>query len=103
MKLTQRNAAPCCCDDEHLKNRNFVARRWNRSEESEWQRGDSDGDDFNELNAFAKRIKSHGFTITAMAFQDAYNFDIERLRRCSLHVSNGKKTMPFCARYLTCT
>ena len=33
--------------------------------------------------------------------QDAMNFDVERLRRCSLHVFKNGKTMPFCAAYLT--
>jgi uncharacterized radical SAM superfamily Fe-S cluster-containing enzyme len=36
-----------------------------------------------------------------MAFQDAYNIDIERLRRCSLHVYSDGKIIPFCVRYLT--
>ena len=60
-----------------------------------------DRDDFSELNAFAARLKSHGLTITAMAFQDAHNLDIERLRRCSLHVSENGNTIPFCAKYIT--
>ena len=106
MKLTPGREVSCCGDDAHLKNRNFVARRWNRSENSDEDYSDSE--DFTELNAFAKRIISHGFTITAMAFQDAYNLDIERLRRCSLHVSECGDTMltgsnmaPFCAKYLS--
>ena len=99
MKLTPKDPAPCCGGDEHLKNRNYIARRWNRSEKSEAET--SDTDDFSELNSFATRIRSHGFTITAMAFQDAYNMDIERLRRCSLHVSEDGKTKPFCAKYMT--
>jgi uncharacterized radical SAM superfamily Fe-S cluster-containing enzyme len=36
-----------------------------------------------------------------MAFQDAMNLDIERLRRCSLHVYDGGVLKPFCARYIT--
>jgi hypothetical protein len=36
-----------------------------------------------------------------MAFQDAYTLDVERLRRCSLHVYKDGKTIPFCVRYLT--
>ena len=39
--------------------------------------------------------KSHGFTITSMAFQDAGNLDIERLRQCSLHVYKDGKKIPF--------
>lgn len=98
LKLTPKTPAPCCSGDSHLKNRNFVARRWNRSAQSE---ADSCGcDDYSELSAFATRLKSHGFTITAMAFQDAYNLDLERLRRCSLHVSSGGNMIPFCARYI---
>ncbi|MCL2125337.1 MAG: radical SAM protein [Oscillospiraceae bacterium] len=162
LKLTVRSEAPCCGEDEHLKNRNFVARRWNRTEpevaddgggvgdgggvcgahnvgdcEGKGSIDDDDVGDGNsegasdgnsvsasdgvsvdandgnsvgvmELDAFARRLKSHGFTITAMAFQDAYNLDIERLRRCSLHVSVRRDDssgvdglVPFCARYMT--
>jgi uncharacterized radical SAM superfamily Fe-S cluster-containing enzyme len=54
-----------------------------------------------DMDAFLGRIKSHGFTITAMAFQDAYTLDSERLRRCSLHVYRDGRVIPFCARYLT--
>jgi len=36
-----------------------------------------------------------------MAFQDAGNIDLERLRRCSLHVFDDGKFVPFCAYYLT--
>ena len=53
------------------------------------------------LDGFARRARSHAFTITAMAFQDAMNLDVERLRRCSLHVFEQGRIMPFCSRYLT--
>ena len=36
-----------------------------------------------------------------MAFQDAGNLDIERLRQCSLHVYKDGKHIPFCAYYLS--
>jgi uncharacterized radical SAM superfamily Fe-S cluster-containing enzyme len=52
------------------------------------------------MEQFAARVKSHGFTITAMAFQDAATLDIARLRQCSLHVFDGGKHVPFCAYYL---
>jgi len=37
-----------------------------------------------------------------MAFQDAWNIDLERLQLCCIHViaANGKR-IPFCAYYLT--
>jgi uncharacterized radical SAM superfamily Fe-S cluster-containing enzyme len=43
----------------------------------------------------------NGFTITAMSFQDAYTIDLERLRRCSVHIYENGRTIPFCARYMT--
>ena len=54
-----------------------------------------------DLDDFLRQAKTRSFTVTAMAFQDAYNLDIERIRRCSLHVYEDGKFMPFCARYLT--
>ena len=99
LKLSTNRNRSCCEDDAHLRNRRFVARRWNRSVDGD--DATTDNDDFTELDAFARRIKSHGFTITAMAFQDAFNLDIGRLRRCSLHVSDGGMMIPFCAKYLT--
>lgn len=57
--------------------------------------------DITSMEGFLKRAKSHGFTITSMAFQDAGNLDIERLRQCSLHVYKDGKKIPFCAYYLS--
>jgi hypothetical protein len=109
MPLTPKPRADCCAADDgraHLKNRNFVARRWKRTtaEDTGATQDGKDsccGDGLIQLDSFLGRVKSHGFTITAMAFQDAYTLDIERLRRCSLHVYQDGKTVPFCARYLT--
>ena len=42
------------------------------------------------------------FTLSAMAFQDAYTFDLERIRRCHIHiVTEEGKRVPFCAYNLT--
>ena len=77
-----------------LKNRQFVARRWLREESIDQEV------DTTSLEGFYSRLKSHGFTITAMAFQDAYTVDINRLRHCSLHIYHEGKIMPFCLRYI---
>jgi uncharacterized radical SAM superfamily Fe-S cluster-containing enzyme len=107
MRLTPKAegcACGCSCNPDdgraHIKNRNFVSRRWKRSATNSGQECCSNND-YSDMDAFLGRIKSHGFTITAMAFQDAYTLDIERLRRCSLHVFKDGRTIPFCARYLT--
>lgn len=72
---TQPEPESCCCEEESV--------------------------DITSMEGFLKRAKSHGFTITSMAFQDAGNLDIERLRQCSLHVYKDGKKIPFCAYYLS--
>ena len=81
------------------KNRAFVARRWLRGrQEAEAEGWDGASMD---MDWFVSRVRSHGFTLTSMAFQDAGNLDIERLRQCSLHVYKDGALKPFCAHYLT--
>ncbi|MDR1329059.1 MAG: radical SAM protein [Oscillospiraceae bacterium] len=102
MKLTKKyDPDACCAADAHLKNRSFVARRWTRPDELNGLAAQSGDTDYRDMSAFLSRVKSHGFTISAMAFQDAWTLDLERLRRCSLHVADGARVTPFCARYLT--
>lgn len=89
---------PCCGPATPAQNRAFVARRWQRPAPG----GPCcAGDDLRDMDTFLARVRSHGFTVTAMAFQDAGTLDLERLRRCSLHVFDDGRLVPFCARYLT--
>ncbi|MDO4581923.1 MAG: radical SAM protein [Bacillota bacterium] len=86
------------------QNREYVGRHWQRKEPEGCCCGPQAAQqelDVASLEGFAQRASSHGFTITAMAFQDAMNLDIERLRRCSLHVYHNGRLIPFCCRYLT--
>lgn len=86
------------------QNRDYVARHWTRSpeaEQSEHADEPPSGGDARSLDALLSRIRTNSFTLTAMAFQDAMNLDIERLLHCSLHVWHDYKLKPFCARYLT--
>ena len=79
---TDTSGEGCCCDDDQ----------------------DEDcccTDDYATFDGFLEGVRKHGFTLSAMAFQDAMNLDIERLRQCSLHVYRDGAMMPFCARYLT--
>jgi hypothetical protein len=55
-----------------------------------------------DLDVFLKEIATRSFTISAMAFQDAENLDLERLRGCCiLVVSHDGRLIPFCAYNLT--
>jgi uncharacterized radical SAM superfamily Fe-S cluster-containing enzyme len=110
-----KNAAEesCCCDpDAAAKNRAFVGRYWQRSQVYSTEPRSGEGSpldeencccgepDLTDMEQFAARVKSHGFTITAMTFQDAATLDIARLRQCSLHVFDNGRHVPFCSYYL---
>ena len=80
-------------------NREYVARHWRRAPEEPKPEGAfSDEMDF---DTFLYRLRHESLTLSAMAFQDAMNLNIERLHRCSLHVYDNGKIKPFCAKYLT--
>ncbi|MCL1804707.1 MAG: radical SAM protein [Clostridiales bacterium] len=84
------NTEECCCDDDCVG-------------EDCCCDGDGDccDDDLESFDGFLRGVRKHGFTLTAMVFQDAMNLDVERLRRCSLRVYHEGKLKPFCVRYLT--
>jgi uncharacterized radical SAM superfamily Fe-S cluster-containing enzyme len=98
-------AGDCVCSRDdgraHIRKRNFVSRRWKRTGAADGEKRCCNNTDIIYMDDFLDRIKSNGFGITAMAFQDAYTLDIERLRRCSLHVYKDGRTVPFCSNYLT--
>jgi hypothetical protein len=49
-----------------------------------------------------ERIRNNSLCISGMAFQDVWNIDLDRLRRCCVHVATpDSRLIPFCAYYLT--
>ncbi len=55
-----------------------------------------------DFDRFLRLTKRGNFTVSAMAFQDAENLDLERLRSCCIHVISPKGNLiPFCAWNLT--
>lgn len=57
-----------------------------------------------DLDVFIQEAAARSFTISAMAFQDAANLDLERLRGCCISVvSPDGMLVPFCAYNLTDT
>ena len=84
-----------CAED----NRAYVARHWMRyPQEPAPAGGFAEEMDF---DTFLYRIRHGSLALSAMAFQDAGNLNIERLRRCSLHVYQDGIVKPFCANYLS--
>ena len=53
------------------------------------------------FDTFLYRLRHGSLLLSAMAFQDAMNLNIERLHRCSLHVYDDGAIKPFCAKYLS--
>ena len=98
--VQSKNSSSCCgsTDSAADKNREFVGRRWKRND-TEVPKCDSS--DITDMEYFISRVKSHGFTVTSMAFQDAGNLDAKRIRDCSLHVYKSGRLVPFCINYLT--
>lgn len=100
MSFTKKVSGESCClpkKNEALRNREFIARRWMRNIGLE---SNTVPADLTNMEAFLSVKKSRAFTVTAMAFQDRYSLDLERLRRCSLHVYDNGRIVPFCARYI---
>ncbi len=55
-----------------------------------------------DLDFFLERKRTYTFCISGMAFQDAWNLDLERLRDCCIHVASPDgRLVPFCAYNLT--
>ncbi|WP_319466298.1 radical SAM (seleno)protein TrsS [uncultured Pseudodesulfovibrio sp.] len=55
-----------------------------------------------DLDAFISRAATHTLAVSAMAFQDAWTLDFERLKGCCIHtVSPDGRLIPFCAYNLT--
>ena len=113
MPLTWRQEDPKDKMTTAERNREYIGSRWSGAEPEKKEEDscccceeEDDIDlsaepDKNSLDYFLWRAKKYSFTVTAMAFQDAMNLDVERLRRCSLHVWSDVRLKPFCSEYLT--
>ena len=54
------------------------------------------------FEAFIRQARNRSFSVTCMAFQDAHNIDLARLRGCCVHVyAPPARLVPFCAYNLT--
>ena len=78
-------------------NRAYVANHWRRAPDE--PQPDLSGE--MDFDTFLYRLRQRSLTLSAMAFQDAMNLNVERLRQCTLHVYRDGAIVPFCANYLT--
>ncbi len=93
-----------CCQpgsaaDGAARARSFVAARWISPDAIQPL---SKGPSLGQWDVVLERTRTHTFTISGMAFQDAWTLDLERLRDCCIHtVSPDGRGIPFCAYNLT--
>ena len=95
----------CCCAPPHeakegaKKSISYTARQWSAPE---CDCPPPDPDASPELGEFLDQVRTWMFSISAMAFQDAWTLDLERLKGCCIHVmSPDGLLIPFCAYNIT--
>lgn len=99
-------AESACCEPEDgatgaARSRQFVARAWAAPQPAQ-ALPVLNGPSFGEWDVFLQRARTHTFCLSGMAFQDAWNLDLERLKDCYIHVmSPDGRLVPFCAYNLT--
>ena len=96
LKALPRRRSQCCCV-KSSDARDFVSQQWSG------KAAGCDGDsDTSSLDAFLRQTVENTFTVSGMVFQDAYNLDLARLRRCYIcEVDSQRGMVPFCAYNLT--
>lgn len=103
---TRHQAQSCCCQPESAaagaaRARHFVSKFWAGPEVIPLVE-DNPGPSLGGWDELLARARTHTFSISGMAFQDAWNLDLERLRDCCIHtVSPAGRLIPFCAYNLT--
>ena len=99
--LPRRSIGGCCCTTSD-DSRQFVANQWSGADAAA-DLSEPNGDTAS-LDAFLAQIKQNTFAVSGMVFQDAYNLDLNRLKRCHIcEVDSAYGMVPFCAYNLTNT
>ena len=100
LKLLPRRAEGGCCCTASDDSRVSVAEQWNGEDPSFEEDGAMT--ETSALDEFLLRTRRATFTLSGMAFQDAWSLDLDRLRRCHICEVDGRYGMvPFCAYNLT--
>jgi uncharacterized radical SAM superfamily Fe-S cluster-containing enzyme len=102
IKALTRHTPSCCGEAGEAENRgtgravSFVANQWGAPARS------ASGNEPESLDAFLENFRANTFAVSAMAFQDVWNLDLERVQECCIHVAAPDGRMiPFCLYNLT--
>ena len=99
-----------CCGTEKAeagaeKTKAHVSRKWSGNQKSQEKMPDSKKVQEQPKDAWDEildRINHYSFSLSAMAFQDVWNLDLERVKDCCIHVVTPKgELIPFCMYNLT--
>ena len=96
VRALPRRRSQCCCV-KSSDARDFVSQQWSG------RAAGVDGDEAtSSLDEFLQKTVENTFTVSGMVFQDAWNLDLERLKRCYIcEVDTQRGMVPFCAYNLT--
>lgn len=93
----------CCtkkAEEGALKAKVYVSHNWS-SRDAGKQKPAAKKSDWDEI---LDSIHNNSFTISAMAFQDVWNVDLNRIKDCCIHVVSPEgKLIPFCMYNITDT
>ena len=104
LKALTRHETGCCskpqrADEGARKSRLITAKHWSAPKV---ERNPTRTYVLGEWDDFLERAKTYSFSISGMAFQDAWNLDLERLRDCYImQINRTGNLVPFCAYNLT--
>lgn len=103
----RQNATKCCgsatrTPEDAERSQYFVAQHWAFPKfTAAAETSSCCGTNVASFDTFLE-AERHTLSISGMAFQDAWNLDLDRLRECFLHVvSPDRKLVPLCAYNLT--
>lgn len=100
LKVLPKRSGGCCCSTTSDDSRIYVENQWKLS--LDMPPGEGKLSDTSSLDSFLADIHKRTFTVSGMLFQDAYNLDIDRLKRCYiLEMDTERGMVPFCAYNLT--
>lgn len=104
--LTSGQDGQCSCATEKAeagaaRTRQCVAEHWSAVDLRTPTRSDGDFP-MGQWDVILERARTHRLSISGMAFQDAWNLDLERLKDCCIHiVERDGRVIPFCAYNVT--
>lgn len=110
--MSVNNPANCCgteqAEEGANKTKAHVSRKWRNNDltnelTTEKNRNIShENTEKDEWDEILERINRYSFSLSAMAFQDVWNLDLNRVKDCCIHVVNPKgQLIPFCMYNLT--